>query len=50
MPTSEEMDKRDKTLLFIEHIEQHLREMGIQGKPVCKICRKDIDTIVDECP
>ena len=38
----------EKALLFVEHIENHLRELGIDEKVVCKICRKTIDEIYEE--
>lgn len=37
-----------KEIKFVKHIEKHLKEMGIGGKVVCKICGKDIDTISEE--
>ena len=37
---------KEKT--FVEHIENHLRDMGIEGKVICKICGKDIDMIAKE--
>jgi hypothetical protein len=49
------MRKRDKALLFVEHIERHL-ETGnglhhkLYGNPkvICKICGKTIDQIAEE--
>lgn len=43
--------KMDKANVFVKHIEDHIKEMGIEshgGKVVCKICGKDIDTIFKE--
>jgi len=37
-----------KEKIFVQHIENHLKTMGIKGKVICKICGKDIDTIADE--
>lgn len=40
-----------KALVFVEHIEQHLREMFPEGAPVtvkCKVCGKTIDEIYAE--
>ena len=34
--------------IFVEHIEQHLKDMKIDGKVLCKICGKDIDEINEE--
>ena len=34
-----------KEEIFVRHIENHLKEMGIKGKVMCKICGKDIDEI-----
>jgi hypothetical protein len=49
------MRKREKALLFVEHIEQHLRasdgfKLRIYGDPkvICKICGKTIDQIAEE--
>ena len=38
----------NKATVFVEHIEKHLKEMGIDGKVMCKICGKTIDEIYDE--
>ena len=38
----------NKEEIFVRHIENHLKEMGIEGKIVCKICGKDIDEIYQE--
>jgi len=44
-----EVELRDtKEKIFVQHIENHLKTMGIKGKVICKICGKDIDTIADE--
>ena len=45
MTTAEEADKRDKALVFVEHIENHLRA---GDKVCCKICGKNIDHIFEE--
>ena len=37
-----------KEKVFVRHIQSHLREMQIDGKVLCKICGKDIDTIYEE--
>jgi len=37
-----------KEKIFVQHIENHLKTMGIKGKVICKICGKDIDTIADK--
>lgn len=37
-----------KEKLFVQHIENHLKQMGIKGKVICKICEKDIDEIASE--
>jgi len=37
-----------KEKLFVRHIENHLKEMKIRGKVICKICGKDIDEIYKE--
>lgn len=39
-----EQCEMEKALIFVEHIEEHLKEMGL-AKVVCKICHKTIDTI-----
>ena len=39
------MNKND---IFVKHIEDHLKDMNIKGKVMCKICNKDIDTIYEE--
>jgi hypothetical protein len=41
--------KSNKNDIFVKHIENHLKEMGLE-KVVCKICGKDIDTIYKEQP
>jgi len=48
MTTAEEADKRDKALVFVEHIENHLEKNNIKGKVCCKICGKNIDHIFEE--
>lgn len=40
--------KEYKALLFVEHIEQHLKDKKIKGKVICKICNKTIDDIYKE--
>jgi hypothetical protein len=44
------MRKRDKALLFVEHIERHLKKMEDSQdlKVICKICGKTIDQIAEE--
>ena len=42
------MKKREEALIFVEHIEAHLKELGIDGKVMCKICDKTIDEIISE--
>lgn len=37
-----------KSKTFVKHIENHLKELKIDGKVVCKICNKDIDEIFAE--
>ena len=37
-----------RSKIFVEHIEKHLLDMGIEGKVQCKICGKDIDQIYKE--
>jgi hypothetical protein len=41
------LDKRIKARVFVEHIEQHLKEMNLD-QVVCKICGKNIDEIYEE--
>lgn len=38
----------EKAMCFVAHIDNHLLEMGIDGKVVCKICGGDIDDIYRE--
>jgi len=43
-------DKMIKALVFVEHIEEHLKDLeGFEHEPkpkvICKICGKDIDEI-----
>jgi hypothetical protein len=40
--------KNKKAITFVAHIENHIAEMGIEGKVKCKICGKDIDEIFKE--
>ena len=40
-------DEKEKALVFVRHIEHHLRKEGIDGKVICKICGKNIDEIND---
>jgi hypothetical protein len=49
------MRKREKALLFVEHIERHLEasdglKYKLYGNPkvICKICGKTIDQIAEE--
>ena len=37
-----------KERIFVRHIENHLKDMKIKGKVICKICGKDIDEIYKE--
>ena len=39
-----------KSLIFVEHIEQHLKDMygSFDPRVICKICGKTIDEIVKE--
>ena len=37
-----------RCVAFVNHIEKHLLDMGIEGKCLCKICGKDIDKIYAE--
>jgi len=37
-----------KSRIFVRHIENHLKEMDISGKVMCKICGKTIDEIYEE--
>jgi len=37
-----------KSEAFVKHIEQHLKDMNIDGKIICKICGKTIDEIYEE--
>ena len=46
--TKELKPRVSKEKIFVQHIENHLKTMGIKGKVVCKICGKDIDTIADK--
>jgi len=43
------MRKREKALLFVEHIERHLKKMEDSQdlKVICKICGKTIDQIAE---
>jgi len=45
----EEIVDNHKSHIFVKHIENHLKEMSTEekrhGKPMCKICCKDIDEI-----
>ena len=38
----------EKALAFVEHIENHLQDLKIEGKVVCKVCGKTIDEIYEE--
>lgn len=43
--------KKNKALVFVEHIEKHIQDDCITshgGLVVCKICEKDINTIYGE--
>ena len=49
--TGKQLLKMWKALVFVEHIEKHLKEMKItshSGKVACKICEKSIDQIFNE--
>jgi len=52
MPTAyyNQQDRIDteKALAFVNHIENHLRDLKIEGKVICKICGKTIDEIYAE--
>ncbi|MHA1225201.1 MAG: hypothetical protein ACTSPV_00495 [Candidatus Hodarchaeales archaeon] len=37
-----------KEKVFVRHIENHLKDMKIKGKVICKICGKNIDEIYQE--
>ena len=37
-----------KNDIFVNHIENHLKEMNVDDKVMCKICGKDIDMICQE--
>jgi len=37
----------NKATVFVEHIEKHLKELGLKDV-VCKICGKTIDEIYEE--
>ena len=37
-----------KALLFVKHLESHLKDLEIEGKVLCKICGKTIDEIYAE--
>lgn len=41
-------DDMNKEKVFVRHIENHLKDLNILGKVICKICNKDIDTIFFE--
>ena len=46
-----EISKKDKAVLFVAHIEQHLKEIFPNDpnvKVICKICGKTIDDIANE--
>jgi len=40
--------QNQKYLIFVKHIEEHLKNLKIKGKVLCKICGKDIDQIYKE--
>lgn len=44
------LDKKEKALIFIEHVEKHLEDIfgKDNAKVICKICGKNIDEIVEE--
>lgn len=47
------MRKRDKALLFVEHIENHIKNgddasVPKNAKVLCKFCDKTIDQIAEE--
>ena len=39
---------KNKGTVFIEHIQKHLDEMGIDGEVICKICDMNVDEIFKE--
>ena len=48
MPTEEEIDR---ALVFVKHIEDHLKLIFVpeaNAKVLCKICEKTIDEIYEE--
>lgn len=38
----------ERSSIFVKHIENHLTELGIDGKVICKICGKSVDEIYEE--
>ena len=38
----------EKAIAFVMHIENHLKEMKIDGQVMCKLCGKTIDEIYEE--
>lgn len=41
-------ERASKEEIFVRHIQQHLKDLQIEGKVLCKICGKDIDEIAEE--
>ena len=43
------MRKREKALIFYEHIEKHIQNSSIyEPKVMCKICNKTVNQIIKE--
>ena len=42
-----DMKKAERCLIFVEHIEKHLKEAGLENV-ICKICGKTMHEIVKE--
>ena len=48
---SEFLTKEQKALIFVEHIDKHLKQMygyDTKAKVMCKICNKTINEIIRE--
>ena len=43
-----ECKQNRKYMIFVKHIEEHLKDLNLKGKVQCKICGKDIDQIFKE--
>lgn len=41
-------NEQNKDNIFINHIQRHLDEMGIDGKVICKICGKSAEQVYKE--